>query len=129
EADMASEILFPMFAAEIAPDIRFFGFDLTAEKARGTKDPRVETDDWGWYFVIQELPGEPRFGMDIKFDPDDEEDTPITWNDLGWDSVPAGRCVNPATPPLPKFYNLLSAALKAQWGHHAADMASVLFQR
>jgi hypothetical protein len=43
--------------------------------------------------------------------------------------VPAGPFVNPATPPLPKFYNLLSAALKAQWGHHAADMASVLFQR
>ena len=129
EAEMNAEIRFPLFTAEVDPDIRFFGFDLTIPEAKGADNPRVENDDWGWYFVIQELPGEPRFGMDIKFDPDDESDTPITWNDLGWDSVPAGPFVDPATKPRPDFLNLLSAGLKAQWGRHAADMASVLFQR
>jgi hypothetical protein len=129
EAEMKAEIRFPLFTAEVDPDIRFFGFDLTIEAAKGIDNPRVESDDWGWYFVIQELPGEPRFGLDIEFAPDDDNTTPITWNDLSWTRVPAGTFLNPATPPLPAFFNLLAANLKAQWGRHAADMASILFQR
>jgi hypothetical protein len=129
EAEMAAEIRFPMFHAEVDPDIRLFGFDLTKEAALGNVDAKAETDDWGWYFVIQELPGEPRFGMDIEYDPDDDRNTPITWNDLSWDRVPSGSFVNPAARPLPQFFNLLSAELQQQWGRHAADMASILFQR
>lgn len=129
EAEMKAEIRFPLFTAEVDPDIRFFGFDLTTAAAKGADNPRVENDDWGWYFVIQELPGEPRFGLDIEFDPDDDNTTPITWNDLSWESVPAGTFLNPAAQPLPAFFNLLAADLKAQWGRHAADMASILFQR
>ncbi|MFD3458313.1 hypothetical protein ACFWVM_01245 [Nocardia fluminea] len=129
EAEMTAEIRFPLFTAEVDPDIRFFGFDLTVEQAMGADHPKQENDDWGWYFVIQELPGEPRFGMDITFDPDDDNTTPITWNDLSWDRVPSGEFVNPAAQPLPVFFNLLSADLRAQWGRHAADMASILFQR
>jgi hypothetical protein len=126
---MQAELRFPLFTAEVAPDIRFFGFDLTIAQAKGADKPRTETDDWGWYFIIQELPGEPRFGMDIAFDPDDDPATPITWNDLSWDRMPAGAFISPAAAPLPTFFNQLSAELKAQWGHHAADMATILFQR
>lgn len=129
EAEMKAEIRFPLFTAEVDPDIRFFGFDLTTASAKGKDDPRTESDDWGWYFVIQELPGEPRFGLDIEFDPDDDNTTPITWNDLSWQNVPGGAFLNPATPPSAPFFNLLAADLKAQWGRHAADMASILFQR
>src|ERR1041385_7437357 len=32
-----NEFKFPLFTAEIEPDLRFFGFDLTTEKAKGTK--------------------------------------------------------------------------------------------
>ena len=129
EAEMNAEIRFPLFTAEVDPDIRFFGFDLTKEDAKGDDHPDAESDDWGWYFVIQELPGEPRFGLDIEFDPDDDNKTPITWNDLSWDRVAAGAFLNPANPPLPAFFNLLAADLKAQWGRNAADMAAILFQR
>ncbi len=124
---MHDEIRFP-FPAEIEPDIRFFGFDMTPEEAQGADHPQRRNDDWGWYFMIQEVPGEPRFGMDIKYDPDDDPATPITWNDLSWVNMPAGGFVDPAVPPKPAFFNLLAADLKAQWGHHAADMASILFQ-
>jgi hypothetical protein len=127
EAEMDAEIRFPVFTAAVDPDIRFFGFDLTIAQAQGADDPQRESDEWGWYFMIQELPGEPRFGMDIKFDPDPA--TPITWNDLSWVKMPAGSFVDPAVPPTPSFFNLLAADLKAQWGRHAADMASILFQR
>ena len=77
EAEMHAEIRFPLFRAEIEPDIRFFGFDMTPEEAKGAEHPQNATDDWGWYFIIQEVPGEPRFGMDIEFDPDSP--TVVTW--------------------------------------------------
>lgn len=130
EADMKNEIEFPLFRAEIEPDIRFFGFDMTIAQAKGADHPSHPNDDWGWYFVIQQIPGEPRFGMDVTFSPDDDPSTPITWDDLSWKNFGDGmRFINTATPPLPAFYNTLTPALKAQWGRHSADMASILFQK
>ena len=85
---MKAEIKFPIFRAEIDPDIRFFGFDLTIDAGARRRAPAGAGDDWGWYFVIQQIPGEPRFGMDIAFAPDDDPTTPITWNDLAWDAFP-----------------------------------------
>jgi hypothetical protein len=130
EAEMKTEIEFPIFRAEIQPDFRFFGFDMTIEQARGDANPQLESDDWGWYFIIQQIPGEPRFGADIKFDPDDDASTPITWDDLGWDNFADGiEFLSTSTPPVPFFFNKLTAAEKAQWGTHSADMASVLYQK
>ncbi len=130
EAEMKTEIKFPIFRAEIQPDFRFFGFDMTIEVAKGDDDPQGESDDWGWYFVIQQIPGEPRFGADIEFEPDEDPSTPITWDDLGWDNFADGIAfLSTTTPPLPTYFNKLSAAEKAQWGTHSADMASVLYQK
>lgn len=130
EAEMKTEIKFPIFRAEIQPDFRFFGFDMTIEQAKGDAKPQHENDDWGWYFIIQQIPGEPRFGADIKFEPDDDPSTPITWDDLGWDNFADGiKFLNTSTKPLPSFFNKLTAAEKAQWGTHSADMASVLYQK
>jgi hypothetical protein len=42
----------PIFRGTLKPDISFFGFNLTQEKAMG--DP-------GWFFVLQEHATEPRF--------------------------------------------------------------------
>jgi hypothetical protein len=130
EQQMKDEIRFPIFLAEIAPDIRFFGFDMTAEDARGDKNPTTVSSDWGWFFIIQEIPGEPRFGMDVTFSPDDNAATPITWDDLGWNSFePELQFVDTARAPKPAFRNQLTATERKQWGRHSADMASILFQR
>ena len=78
--------------------------------------------------------------MDIAFDPDDDPSTPLTWDDLGWNNYPDGArfistAIHPtathptATPPVPNLFNKLSAAEKAQWGRHSADMAAVLYQK
>jgi hypothetical protein len=70
----------PLYEAKVQPDITFLGFDLTVPQARGNPD----TDDAGWFFLIKERPGEPRFGFDIGR----EEGTPInTWSDLTWNDV------------------------------------------
>jgi hypothetical protein len=49
----------PIFSGSLPPDVSFFGFDVTVEKAIG-KDGGP-----GWYVVIREHPTEPRFGLDV----------------------------------------------------------------
>lgn len=72
----------PLFEAKVDPDIYFIGFDLTALEARGGK---TAADDPGWFFVIKERPGEPRFGLDEVTD----GGTPrlINWNNLAWKHI------------------------------------------
>jgi hypothetical protein len=76
----------PIWEAKVEPDIYLLGFDLTVEQARGTG----KGGDLGWFFVLEERPGDPRFGAD--------EDKPggprpvEVWNDLTWsrlDPAPA----------------------------------------
>lgn len=77
----------PLYSAKVEPDIYFLGFDLTSEEAKGSdgSHPGDETKP-GWYFVIKERPGEPRFGLDIG-GPNDKKHT---WNDLAWEDVAPG---------------------------------------
>jgi len=128
DAEVASEIKFPVFKASVDPDIRFFGFDLSVDQARGDEHPVLETDDWGYYFIIQQLPGEPRFGMDVDFEPDEDPTTPITWNDLAWTLFPEGQKFIDTTVPPSSFTPAGPGESLAQWGHDSAQMASILFQ-
>ena len=52
---------FPIFRGALEPDITFFGFNLSENDARGSNNS--ETGDDGWFFIIQEQPTEPRFGI------------------------------------------------------------------
>jgi len=76
------KILKPMFEAKVDPDIYFLGFDLSAAVAKGGT---LATDDAGWFFVIKERSGEPRFGMDDV--PAGTNPPLINWNDLAWGDV------------------------------------------
>jgi hypothetical protein len=87
----ASKIRLPLFEAKVDPDIYFLGFDLTATEAKGGTGP---TDDPGWFFVIKERPGEPRFGMqDVPAGSPDPR--LVNWNDLAWVDlgIPAGGLI------------------------------------
>jgi hypothetical protein len=76
----------PLYEAKVDPDIFFLGFDLTAAEVKGGTGEN-SGDDPGWFFVIKERPGEPRFGFDIgASDPNEIH----VWNDLGWDNVQPG---------------------------------------
>jgi hypothetical protein len=76
-----AEVKLPAYEATVDPDIYLLGFDLTADKAVGGPD------DPGWFFVLKERPGDPRFGVD------DGPAVPVeVWNDLTWSTVdPTGR--------------------------------------
>lgn len=79
-----SKVLTPLYEAAVDPDIHFFGFDLTASEAKGGTGENP-TDDPGWFFVIKERPGEPRFGFD-----DTRTSALNVWNDLAWTDVQSG---------------------------------------
>ncbi|MGZ3338385.1 MAG: hypothetical protein ACXU9B_01295 [Reyranella sp.] len=50
----------PVFTGAVQPDITFFGFDITPDRAVGSGTGT----DQGYYVVIQQHPTEPRFGLD-----------------------------------------------------------------
>ena len=88
----------PLFEAKVDPDITFIGFDLTAKVVKGGSGRGTDIEP-GWFFVIKERPGEPRFGLDIARDGDLN-----TWNDLAWPDVTAEADtflqIKPAGPSL-----------------------------
>lgn len=70
----------PIFRGTLPGNFAFFGFELTANEARGnTANPD------GWFFVLQEQPTEPRFGFDEK----GPVVTPQKWGDLTWTHIGA----------------------------------------
>jgi hypothetical protein len=84
----------PLYMAKVESDLYFLGFDLTVDEARGG-DGTGADDPPGWFFVIKERPGEPRFGFD-----ETSSGSIVVWNDLAWDRVPmAGE--NVAALPAP----------------------------
>lgn len=88
----------PLYEAKVDPDIYFFGFDLTAEEAKG--ETASNPNDAGWFFVIKERPGEPRFGLDVDQD-GESGGAKQYWNDLSWADVGTadGSFLQPSTPP------------------------------
>jgi hypothetical protein len=129
----------PLYEAKADPDIYFFGFDLTADKARGGQIVNGEEDP-GWFFVIKERPGEARFGLDL---PKDAPQTTFhTWNDLAWTDVlntyTAGAflrvgertvaLIDPgsASPAKPQYDE--DSRFRWQASNHAAELAYILFQ-
>jgi hypothetical protein len=123
---------FPLYKARVAPDISFIGFDLTLDEARG--DPRLDEtaaarivvgDNLGWFFVLQQAVGEPRFGLDA--------DVPIApsaqkWDNLAWANIDlsGGQVIDVSKSFLAQPAGADGAG--AQWGSNAADMASILYR-
>ena len=72
----------PLYEAKVDPDIYFFGFDLTVTQAEGGTGQNPN-DDPGWFFVIKQRPGEPRFGLELTRDvPAPEVFVELTWDDV-----------------------------------------------
>jgi hypothetical protein len=121
-----------MYKASVGPDIHLTGFDLTIGEVRGapnlaeTADAKasIPADKLGWFFVIKEVVGEPRFGLDEHAAAEPSEDK---WDNLSWDDLgPDVKLIDTSatfTPPPG------TDASGAEWGANAADMAYILFQK
>lgn len=129
-------IRYPLYKAFVAPDIYFIGFDLTLEEVKG--DPaldetaiaraKLKPSDLGWFFVLQEVVGDPRFGLDVK---EPTEKPPAdSWSGLSWVNVdfPPGRSVVDVLKPLLKTSNTPRED-GTKWGANASDMAYILYQQ
>ncbi|MCP4448554.1 MAG: hypothetical protein GY811_24940 [Myxococcales bacterium] len=111
----------PVFAGRLDPDITFAGFDLNIE----TIEP-----DPGFFFVIQEQPSEPRFGLDVPEGAG--AGAPPTWSDLTWSHVGVNPGELLSLGALDESINRHlagSSGPKARWAHNAAHMAAITFQR
>jgi hypothetical protein len=129
----------PLYEAKVDPDIYFFGFDMTADQARGGQIVD-DKEDPGWFFVIKERPGEPRFGLDL---PQPAPQTVInTWNDLAWSDVlntytPGGflrvgeksiTLSDPGAAGEEEQQYVEDSRFHWQANTHAAELAYILFQ-
>lgn len=139
----ASKVRFPLYEAKVDPDVYFFGFDLTAEAVKGGSGDQ-DTDDPGWFFVIKERPGEPRFGLDDGPASAPGDDKPQVWNELTWGDAhvaPGGLMRVAALPtltlkPIPssssdedkKAQRTEDLAVSFSAATNAAELAYLLFQ-
>jgi hypothetical protein len=114
----------PLFRGTLKPDITFVGFDLKEDVALG----EPPNDPNGWFFVIQQQPTEPRFGLDIAdFGP--PQPPPLTtWSDLNWrhfanteDELKALSHVS-TSKALPEIDHV-------KWGKNSAHQAFTTLQR
>ncbi len=108
----------PLFRGTLKPDVTFLGFDLKREDA--IAEP-------GWFFVIQQQPTEPRFGLDAA-----DFDKPLppltTWNDLSWRHLVKTE---------EELKSLTHASIKTvlpdlgtgKWGRNSAHQAYITLQR
>ena len=127
-----SRLRFPLYKARIAPDLHFLGFDLTIDEVRG--DPRLDEtaesrvlvgDDVGWFFVIQEAVGEPRFGLDIS---SPTEPSPQKWDNLAWADLDlsSGAVIDLQKPLVSEPAG--ADPLGVQFAANAADSAYIFYQ-
>lgn len=114
--------MIPVIAQPIATDIALFGFELDAPTAIGGDTPGGPA---GWYFVIEEHPAEPRFGLAAT------STTPLaTWRDLSWFDVQLGDLVGEylrVDGPLGLGRPTTDDGLV--WGHDAAQLAAITLRR
>jgi hypothetical protein len=115
----------PAFRGTLQPDVTFLGFELT---------PKQVLEGDGYFFVLQQQPTEPRFGMDD--DPFSEGETGEipdlkTWDDLNWAHVAPSAAELKALSHAPvKSLALKPTELtKGTWGRNSAHMAYITKQR
>ncbi len=132
QAADGTHIKHPIYRAQIDPDLHFIGFDLTISLAKGsvkeetpTEKQRVGNNDLGWFFVIQEVPGEPRFGLDETAA---TNVSPQKWDNLSWQNLGNEKEVISLAKP---FVSTPSGANadNVNWNTNAADLAYILFQK
>jgi hypothetical protein len=120
---------FPLFTAEVKPDVTMIGFDMTATTAHGMLPTTVNgktvyvKSQPGWFFVLEERVGEVRFGMDES----DVKATskPATYDDLHWGHA----TLTNGHIDVSKSTTLATATGDTlKWGQNSANMAYVLYQ-
>jgi hypothetical protein len=125
-------VALPVFTGVLRPGIAFFGFALTQDEARGVLPPRPGPA--GYFFVLEEPPGAPRFGLDPPRS-GQRGNPPAAWSDLSWAHLsaaggPLAPFVDTAGPPwLVAAGELTGNGGRDAWGTDAAAMGRITVQQ
>jgi hypothetical protein len=118
---------YPILGGRLPPDMSFLGFDLTLEEARGGPAPAPGASDPGpgWFFVLQQHPTEPRFGLD---EPRANASAPATLADVTWGDVTIrnGHISLAATATGP--VGAIRGPAGQSFGGHSANLAFATLQ-
>ncbi len=132
-------IHYPLFIAPVDPDLTFIGFNATIDTVRGDIDldetaqarASIPANRLGWFFVLQEVVGETRFGLDEQPPPAGSE-SGVRWDNLSWANLQlsATKVIELEKP----FIGPLSGAQgDLKWrpseGTNAADVAAIMRQK
>jgi hypothetical protein len=111
---------FPILTGSLDPDVRFYGFALSIQEALAGD---------GWFFVLQQHPGEPVFG----FNAEPSTRGLIGFKELAWSDVLVNLHVLAAPQTQPFSVKTTSPAIQAlvaaqgrgaaQWGSSSAEIA------
>jgi hypothetical protein len=122
----------PLYKAQIEPDIHFIGFDLTLNEVKGeikeetvAEKQRLGNQHLGWFFILQEVPGESRFGLDKEIAQSNEG---TKWENFSWKHLdPESGIISPSRPleSVPTGNN----PDQVNWNSNAADIAYILYQK
>ena len=128
--DKAKE-LYPVFRGTLDPDATFLAFNLSEQAARGST---ATTGHPGWFFVFQQLPTEPRFGLDASSGHVSAK--PTGWGDLAWGHLVSSQndfdqmSHAPVSGSRPEAWSFTDAT-GIKWGTKAqsAHIAQIALQR
>jgi hypothetical protein len=125
----ATKELYPIFRGTLAPDITFLGFTpLDAAAAKGDPAHASATDSAGWFFVLQQHPTEPHFGLGAPSG--QKEGDPTDPGSITWDDFADGQGTLPDFAPtaVPSWWNV-TWGTGPMWGAEAAAVGALSLQR
>ena len=113
----AGAVVLPTFRGRVEPDVAFVGFPIGRDDAPD------------WWFVLEEQPTAPRFGLDVatKFG---AAAAPVNeWNDLSWGHLAAGADALAELTFLRADIVPPSPPTGPRWGTTSAAMGAILAQQ
>lgn len=114
----------PLFRGTLKPDVTFVGFDLKQDEALGNPP----NDPNGWYFVIQQQPTEPRFGLDVADFSTPQPPALTTWDDLSWRHFANTEADFQALSYVPAIKTFPEIE-HVNWGRNSSHQAFITLQR
>jgi hypothetical protein len=112
-------VLQPSFRGRMEADVAFCGFSLGRDQARQE----------GWWFVLEEQPTAPRFGLDVAVRYGSDAGTPHQWNDLTWGHLAGSAAELAALSHIDVQHPPPSPPDGPRWGETSAAMAAILAQQ
>ncbi|MFN2347758.1 MAG: hypothetical protein ABR616_18850, partial [Dermatophilaceae bacterium] len=117
--DFGDAAVMPLFRGRMEPDVAFCGFALNRDRAL----------DESWWFVLEEQPTAPRFGLDVATGFGQDAPALTNWNDLSWNHLASDATALAALSHLDVERPPLPSPPGPRWGADAAAMAAILVQQ